>query len=280
MISTTQVLETAPFSAELRRVFEEYLVSQDNKRRVRPTNEKQTHIREYVAETQTAVTQEDRRLKFQAGKEYLLASGRLYTQAGLDSKGVKEQRFIPRDEDVSGNRRHLVASYCAFSDIVLFVPLDENYNLGYSLIRTMAVDVTAFAIGTVMVAIRYWSAFAIGAEHLQEWQAIHVTPRIRYHPGTPAVNTIGGLGRENKDRSDGSAGRDFTRSLYFWFKPASPPGFHLNLASLGPFRISLTWLYRKGLQHSAAMLVRNCIALDASPLINLPVNMLSGWMGR
>ena len=49
----------------------------------------------------------------------------------LDSKGVKEQRFIPRDEDVCGNRRQLVASYCTFFDfVILFVPLDENYNLG------------------------------------------------------------------------------------------------------------------------------------------------------
>ena len=36
MISTTQVPETAPFSAESRRVFEEYLAFQDNKRRVSP----------------------------------------------------------------------------------------------------------------------------------------------------------------------------------------------------------------------------------------------------
>ena len=34
MISTTQVPETAPFSAELRHAFEEYLASQDNKHRV------------------------------------------------------------------------------------------------------------------------------------------------------------------------------------------------------------------------------------------------------
>ena len=47
----------------------------------------------------------------------------------LDTKGVKEKRFIPRDEDVCGNRRQVVASYCAFFDFVLFVPLDENYNL-------------------------------------------------------------------------------------------------------------------------------------------------------
>ena len=39
MISIIQVLGTAPFSVESRRVFEEYLVSQDNKRHVRPTNE-------------------------------------------------------------------------------------------------------------------------------------------------------------------------------------------------------------------------------------------------
>lgn len=56
MITTTQVPETSPFSAESRHVFEEYLASQDNKRRVRPTNEKHTHIREYLAETRTAVT--------------------------------------------------------------------------------------------------------------------------------------------------------------------------------------------------------------------------------
>ena len=92
----------------------------------------------------------DRRLKFQAGKEYLLVSGMLYTRAGLDSQGVKEQRFIPRDEDVCGNRRQLVARYYALFDFVLFVRLDENYNLGYSLIRRIServVDVTAFAIG-------------------------------------------------------------------------------------------------------------------------------------
>ena len=67
----------------------------------------------------------DRHLKFQAGKEYLLVSGMLYTRAGLDSNGVKEQRFIPRDEDVCGNRRQLVARHCAFLDFVPFVPLDE-----------------------------------------------------------------------------------------------------------------------------------------------------------
>ena len=77
MRSTIQVPETAPFSAESRRVFDRYLASQDNKRRVRRTNEKHVHIREYLAETRTAVTQEDRRLKFEAGKEYLLVSGRL-----------------------------------------------------------------------------------------------------------------------------------------------------------------------------------------------------------
>ena len=40
-----------------------------------------------------------------------------------------------------------MASYC---DFVLFVPLDENYDPGYSLIRRIpevVVDVTAFAIG-------------------------------------------------------------------------------------------------------------------------------------
>ena len=74
----------------------------------------------------------------------------LYTRAGLDSKGVKEQRFIPQDEDVCGNRRQLVARYYALFDYVLFVQLDENYNLGYSLIRRIServVDVMAFAIG-------------------------------------------------------------------------------------------------------------------------------------
>ena len=68
----------------------------------------------------------------------------------MDSKGVKEQRFIPRDEDVCGNRRQFVARYYALFDFVLFVRLDENYNLGYLLIRRIServVDVTAFAIG-------------------------------------------------------------------------------------------------------------------------------------
>ena len=73
-----------------------------------------------------------------------------FKRAVLDSKGVKEQRFIPRDEDVCGNRRELVASYCAFFDFILFVPLEENYNLGHSVIRRIpkvVVDVTAFAVG-------------------------------------------------------------------------------------------------------------------------------------
>ena len=109
MISIIQAPGTAPFSAESRCVFEEYLVSQDDKRRVRPTNEKHIHIREYFAETRTAITQEDCRLKFQDGKEYLFVSGKLYTRAVLDSKGVQEQRFTPRDEEVCGNRRQLVA---------------------------------------------------------------------------------------------------------------------------------------------------------------------------
>ena len=81
-------------------MFDEYHGTQDNKRRVRPTNEKHTHIREYLAEKRIAVTQEDRHLKFWASKEFVLVNGRLYTQAGLDSKGIKEQRFIPQDEDV------------------------------------------------------------------------------------------------------------------------------------------------------------------------------------
>ena len=81
-------------------MFDEYHATQDNKRRVRPTNEKHTHIREYLAEKRVAVTQEDRRLKFWASKEFVIVNGRLYTQAGLDSKGIKEQRFIPQDEDV------------------------------------------------------------------------------------------------------------------------------------------------------------------------------------
>ena len=68
-------------------------------------------------------------MKFQAGKKYLLVSGMLYTQAGLDSKGVKEQRFSPQDKDVCGNRRELVVSYFASFKFLLFVPLDENYNL-------------------------------------------------------------------------------------------------------------------------------------------------------
>ena len=100
MATTTRVPETSPFSPELRCAFDEYLATQDNKRRVRPTNETHTHIREYLAETRRAVTQEDRRLKFRASKEFVLVNGRLYTQAGLDSKGIKEQRFVPRDEDV------------------------------------------------------------------------------------------------------------------------------------------------------------------------------------
>ena len=54
MISIIQVPGTAPFSVESRRAFEEYLVPQDNKRRVRPTNEKHIHIREYFAETRIA----------------------------------------------------------------------------------------------------------------------------------------------------------------------------------------------------------------------------------
>ena len=92
----------------------------------------------------------DRHLKFQAGKEYLLVSGMLYTPAGLDSKGVKEQHFIPRDENVCWNRRQLVASYCSFFEFVLFVQIDRNYNLGYLLIKRIpevVVDVTAFPIG-------------------------------------------------------------------------------------------------------------------------------------
>ena len=43
MISIIQVAETAPFSVESCSVIAEYLVSQDNKRRVRPTNEKNIH---------------------------------------------------------------------------------------------------------------------------------------------------------------------------------------------------------------------------------------------
>ena len=42
-----------------------------------------------------------------------------------------------------------MASYCAFFDFVLFVPLDENYDPGYALISRIpevVVDVTAFAI--------------------------------------------------------------------------------------------------------------------------------------
>ena len=74
MISIIQVAETAPFSVESCSVFAEYLVSQDNKRHVRPTNEKHILIHEYLVETRTAVTQEDCRLRFPDGKEYLLVS--------------------------------------------------------------------------------------------------------------------------------------------------------------------------------------------------------------
>ena len=100
MSSSAQGPEASPFSAESRRAFDEYLATQDNQRHVRPTNEKHTHIREYLTETRIAITQEDRRLKFRASKEFLLVNGRLYARAGQDSKGIKKQRFIPRDEDV------------------------------------------------------------------------------------------------------------------------------------------------------------------------------------
>ena len=84
-----------------------------------------------------------------------------------------------------------MASYCAFFDFVLFVPLEENYNLGYSLIRRIpevVVDVTAFAIGAgsgsgvrnasgrptrgirCCDGIRYWNGY--GGDSLLE--------RIRY----------------------------------------------------------------------------------------------------
>ena len=84
-----------------------------------------------------------------------------------------------------------MASYCAFFDFVLFVPLDENYDLDYSLIRRIpevVVDVTAFAIGAgsgsglrnangrphtrhsllrwLSLLERLWRRFAIGAHSL------------------------------------------------------------------------------------------------------------------
>ena len=78
----------------------------------------------------------------------------------LDSKGVKEKRFIPQHEDVCGNRRQVVASFCAFFDFVLFVPFDENYNLGYSLMRRIpevVIDVMPFGIRAGS-GCRVWNA--------------------------------------------------------------------------------------------------------------------------
>ena len=99
-----------------------------------------------------------------------------------------------------------MASYYAFFDFVLFVPLDENYNLGYSLIRRIpevVVDVMAFAIGAGSdsgvrnasgrpyprhsllrrhsLLERLWRRFAIGAHSLLE--------RIRYWYRTRLVTT-------------------------------------------------------------------------------------------
>lgn len=92
----------SPFSAEASRAFDQFLRQQDLKRRVRPTDEKHTHIREYLSKTRIAVTQEDHRLKFKAFREYDVLNGRLYIKRGYGSKANLGQRYVPRDEEVFG----------------------------------------------------------------------------------------------------------------------------------------------------------------------------------
>ena len=100
MSSSTQDPSISPFSLDARISFERFLNDQDLKRRVRPTDEKHTHLREYLYDVRQAVTQDERRLKFKAFREYKLVDGRLHTQADQGSKGGKGQRYVPRDEEV------------------------------------------------------------------------------------------------------------------------------------------------------------------------------------
>ena len=100
MSSLSHAPATSPFSAEASLAFTHFLSQQDLKRRVRPSNEKHTHIPEYLSKTRIAVTQDDHRLKFKAFREYEVLNGRLYTKLGHGSKASLGQRNVPRDEEV------------------------------------------------------------------------------------------------------------------------------------------------------------------------------------
>ena len=70
-------------------------------RRVRPRDEKHGQIREYLSETRNPVTQEDRRLKFKASRQYEILNGKLFTRVMPGAKGAaKIARYMPRDEEV------------------------------------------------------------------------------------------------------------------------------------------------------------------------------------
>lgn len=103
MASSAQQPATSPFSPEARIAFASYLANQDLQRRARPTDERHAHIREYLSQSRIAVTQEDRRLKFKAFREYEVLDGRLHTKSGqgrLKGGRATGQRHVPRDEEI------------------------------------------------------------------------------------------------------------------------------------------------------------------------------------
>ena len=98
--SGAQLPAGPPFSSAAHSAFTQFLNSQDLKRRVRPTDEHHSHIRDYLSNTRISITQEDRRLKFKAFQKYSLIDGLLHTQAGAGRLRFTAARRVPRDEDV------------------------------------------------------------------------------------------------------------------------------------------------------------------------------------
>ena len=90
---------TSPFSSAAREAFESFVLSNGEKRRIRPTDGNHAMIRDYLSATRVAITQEERRLKHKSLKKYCLVDGRLHVIA---RPGIadNEARCVPRDEEV------------------------------------------------------------------------------------------------------------------------------------------------------------------------------------
>ena len=99
-MTTATQKPTSPFSPAAGIAFAQYLSLEDLQRPVRPTDENRAQICQYLLETRISTSQEDRRVKFKALREYELIEGRLLTKVGLGARGAKVQRYVPRDEEV------------------------------------------------------------------------------------------------------------------------------------------------------------------------------------